>query len=126
MLSYLETHRLHQVKFISFYTVETPGKFYHHVKSSKDRRQHKIDAKDKETNMERQKTIDEFKDKKIQILEEKLEALDQLKSEHKKYSDKLDRLYRKGLINLNGDLLSEYEQNLDQDNEERKSEDSDM
>ena len=76
--------------------------------------------------MERQKTIDEFKDKKIQILEEKLEALDQLKSEHKKYSDKLDRLYRKGLINLNGDLLSEYEQNLDQDNEERKSEDSDM
>ena len=50
--------------------------------------------------MERQKTIDEFKDKKIQILEEKLEALDQLKGEHKKYSDKLDSLYRKGLINF--------------------------
>ena len=80
----------------------------------------------KETNMERQKTIDEFKDKKIQILEEKLEALDQLKGEHKKNTDKLDSLYRKELIDLNGDLLSEYEQNLDQDNEERKSENSDM
>ena len=125
-MSYLENHRLHQVKFVSYHKLENPGKFYHHVKSSKDRRQNKIDSKIKETNMERQKTIYEFKDKKIQILEENLGALDQLKGEHKKYSDKLDSLYRKGLIDLNGDLLSEYEQNLDQHNEERKSENSDM
>ena len=125
-MSYLENHRLHQAKFASYHKLENPGKFYHNVKSSKDRRQNKIDSKIKETNMGRQKTIDEFKDKKIQILEKKLEVLDQLKGGHKKYSDKFDSLYRKGLIDLNGDLLSEYEQNLDQANEERKSENSYM
>ena len=67
-----------------------------------------------------------LKIKKIQILEEKLDAIDELKKEHKKYSDKLDKLYQKGLIDLNGDLLSDNEIHNDQDKEERKSQNSDM
>ena len=98
---------------LSFHKLENPGKFYHHVKSSKDRRKNKIDAKNEENEIENQRIINEFKERKIQILEEKLDAVEELKKEHKKYSDKLDKLYQKGLIDLNGDLVSEYEQNQD-------------
>ena len=52
--------------------------------------------------------------------------MEELKKEHKKYSGKLDKLYQKGLIDLNGDLVSEYEQDQDQEKEESKSENSDM
>ena len=110
----------------NYNNLENPGKFYHHVKSAKDRRKNKIDAKNNEDMMERERSMNEFKDKKIQILEEKLDALDELKKEHKKYSDKLDKLYQNGLIDLNGDLLSDYEIHNDQDKEERKSQNSDM
>ena len=48
--------------------------------------------------MERERSMNEFKDKKIQILEEKLDVLDELKKEHKKYSDKLDKLYQIWLL----------------------------
>ena len=105
--------------------LENPGKFYHHVKSSKDRRKAKLDVKNSRLEAEKHKIISELKDKKISELEEKLGSFEELRKEHKKYSDKLDKLYQKGLIDLNGDLISDEEQNQDF-REEIKSENSDM
>ena len=42
--------------------------------------------------------IDELKDRRSQILEEKLASIYELKRVHKKYFDKLYILYNKGLI----------------------------
>ena len=48
---------------IKFYKLENSGKFYHHIKSSKDRRKNKIDAKNEENEIEKQRTINEFKER---------------------------------------------------------------
>ena len=73
----------------SSYNLENPEKFYHHVKSSKDRRKNKAEAKNNEKEIEKQRKMDELKDRRLQ----KLASKDELKREYKKYSDKLDILY---------------------------------
>ena len=60
------------------YNLENPGKFYHHVKSSKDRRKNKAEAKNNEKEIEKQRKMDELKDRRLQILEEKLASMDEL------------------------------------------------
>ena len=49
--------------------------------------------------------IDELKDRRLQILEEKLASFDELKRIHKKYFDKLYILYNKSLIDSNATIL---------------------
>ena len=83
------------------------------MKSSKDRRNTKLDVKNSILEAEKHKIIRELKDKKLSELEEKLGSFEELRKEHKKCSDKLDKLYQKGLIDLNGDLISDEEQNQD-------------
>ena len=95
------------------------------MKSSKDRRKIKAEFKNKNSEEEKQKEINELKDRRLNELEEKLSAFEDFQKEHKKYSDKLDKLYQKWLIDLNGDLVNDQEQDPDFE-EEIKSDKSDM
>ena len=62
---------------------------------------------------------------RLEELESKLNSFDTMKNELNDYTEKLRKLYEKGLINEEGDLLHNAGNDREQE-EENKSQNSDM
>ena len=67
----------------------------------------------------------ELRDMRLEELESKLNSFDTMKNELNDYTEKLRKLYEKGLINEEGDLLHNAGNDREQE-EENKSQNSDM
>ena len=104
-----------------FIKIESSGKFYHHVKSSKDRRKQKIQSESLQRDVEQEKKANEARNERLKMLEDQLKEFDKLKEEYDDYHEKLAHLYNDGLINSKGEILNNQRQNRDHE-EESKSE----
>ena len=85
--------------------IEVHGKFYHYVNSSKIRRQSRINREEAKQSEELQIKENELKDKRLKELEDKLDSFDRMKAELDDYTNKLQKIYERGLINEDGYVL---------------------
>ena len=99
--------------------IEVKGKFYHYVQSSKSRRQKKIIREQAKENEELQFKKSELRDMRFEELDAKLDLFASMKEDLSNYTDKLHKLYEKGLINEEGDLMHNTEIDKEQEDESK-------
>ena len=86
--------------------IESTGKFYHHVKSSQDRRKQNIQSKSLKRETEQKKRANDIRDEILQQFEGQLEEFNKLKGECNEYKEKLSALCNEGIIDLEGEIVN--------------------
>ena len=113
-------------KFTNYIIIGINGKFHHYVKSSKQRRVDKNEKRQLIFEQDKQKLVDKIKEDKIEELRDKIKSFEILMVERDDYAGKLDKLFKLGLIDSDGNPLNLTDQTFNQKEEEVKSENSDM
>ena len=75
---------------------------------------------------DKQKLVDKIKEDKIEDLRDKIKSFEILMVERDDYVGKLDKLFKLGLVDSDGNPLNLTDQTFNQKEEEVKSENSDM
>ena len=112
-------------KIVTLIRIEITGKFYHHVKSSRDRRKQKIQSESLKREAEQKKRANDIRDERLEQLEGQLEEFNKLKGECNEYKEKLSALYNEGIVELEGEIVNRGRHNREHE-EVSKSENSDM